>query len=212
MSTRLAAHLCVTFAVLGVPLAAAGAPATYQYTGNFFNVGVGGSAPACPQCRVQGTVTLSAPLAPNLPAVTGVKAMVVSFSFTDETAATPPNLGSGLLTNANATISTFGVATDATGAITIWSLQVDRFDQASSVAAQNLRNTEDLGVSVLGNGYDGFVFQPGTWTTLPVAVVPALPGRGVYALAALLLAGGALALRRARAGRPEPGLSLFGAG
>ena len=111
-----------------------------------------------------------------------------------------------LFRSSNASLTTFGVATDATGAITIWSLQVDRLDQASEVAAQNFGNTEDLGVSVLGNGYDGFAFQPGTWVTLPTPAVPALPRRAAYALAALLLAAGAFRLCRTPLPLPRPPL------
>jgi hypothetical protein len=206
MSSRLAVSVFWSFAVFAVPLVAAAAPATYQYTGVVFSAGVGGAPPACPQCSVHGSVTFSAPLAPNLP-LTDLTGMVLSFSFADDGPSTPPGFGTGPLTNANAKITTFGVTTDAAGGFKTWSLEVNRNDQPSTirVATQNTTAAADLGVSQFGNGYDGFSFQAGSWTILSAAAVPALPRGVAYALADLLLVAGVFGARRARnvAGLPR---------
>ena len=206
MSSRLAVSFFWSFAVFAVPLVAAAAPATYQYTGVVFSAGVGGAPPACPQCSVHGSVTFSAPLAPNLLLLTDLRGMVLSFSFADDGPSTPPGFGTGPLTNANAKITTFGVTTDAAGGLKTWSLEVNRNDQPSTIriVTQDTTAAGDLGVSQFGNGYDGFSFQAGSWTILSPAV-PAFP-RGVrYALAALLLVAGVFGARRARnvAGLPR---------
>jgi hypothetical protein len=132
--------------------------------------------------------------------------MVLSFSFADDGPSTPPGFGTGPLTNANATITTFGVTTDAAGGLKTWSLEVNRNDQPSTIriVTQDTTAAGDLGVSQFGNGYDGFSFQAGSWTNLSAAAVPALP-RGVpYALAALLLVAGVFGARRARSAAGLP--------
>jgi hypothetical protein len=207
MSSRLAVSVFWSFAVFAVPVVAAAASATYQYTGVVFNAGVPGGTPLnCPQCFVHGSVTFSAPLAPNLP-FSDLTGMVLSFSFADDGPSTPPGFGTGPLTNANATITIFRATTDAAGGFKTWMLDVTRNDSPTSIRVdtQNTTVAADFGVSQFGNGYDGASDQAGSWTILSAATVPALP-RGVpYALAALLLAAGVFGARRARgaAGLPR---------
>jgi hypothetical protein len=203
MSSRLAVSVFWSFAAFAVPLVAAAAPATYQYTGLPFTAGVAGTPPACPQCSVHGSVTFSAPLAPNLP-FTDLSGMVLSFSFADDGPSTPPGYGSGLLTNANATITNFRGTTDAAGGFLTWTLQMDRNDQPGAVGIATQNNAPaDIGTSQFGNGYDGFSFQAGSWTILSPAV-PALPRGVLYALAALLLVAGVFGARRARSAAGLP--------
>jgi hypothetical protein len=206
MSSRIAVSVFWSFAVFAVPLVAAAAPATYQYAGVAFTHGAGPNPLNCPTCFVHGSVTFSAPLAPNLP-FTDLTGMVLSFSFADDGPSTPPGFGSGPLTNANATLSTFTATTDAAGGFQTWTLEANRNDLLTSlrVHTQNTTVASDFGTSQFGNGLDGVSDQAGTWTILSAATVPALP-RGVpYALAALLLAAGVFGARRARgaAGLPR---------
>jgi hypothetical protein len=133
--------------------------------------------------------------------------MVLSFSFADDGPSTPPGFGSGPLTNANGTISTFTATTDAAGGFLTWTLEVIRNDLPTylRVHTQNTTVASDFGTAQSGNGLDGVSDQAGSWTILSAAAVPALPRGGPYALAALLLAAGVFGARRARgaAGLPR---------
>jgi hypothetical protein len=207
MSSRLAVSVFWSLAVFAVPLVAAAAPATYQYTGLVFSDSVpSGGLPACPQCFVHGSVTFSAPLAPNLP-FTDLTGMVLSFSFADDGPSTPAGFGTGPLTNANATFSSFLATTDAAGGLKTWTLEANRNDQPASIRVHT-QNTNaaaaDFGVSQFGNGYDGASSQAGRWTNPSAATVPALPRSVPYALAALLLAAGVFGARRARSAAGLP--------
>ncbi len=83
--------------------------ATYTYSGGNF-VDVLGNYTT--MMRVSAQFSVAAPLAPNLP-FTDTRAFVTSYSFND---------GVQTLTEANSTLLSFSVSTDATGAIATWTI------------------------------------------------------------------------------------------
>jgi hypothetical protein len=143
-------------------------PTTYSYQSNPFAT-FSGSYGCAPQCKINGSLTLAAPLAPNL---SSAAISPTSFSFTD---------GNLFWTNQNASplfpnSSPFVVSTDANGNITAWNILLLLYIPAGdfSIYTQNLGGTveDDTRDQSPGGAQagccivaDAFVLNtPGTWS------------------------------------------------
>jgi len=127
--------------LLGFPSSAARATATYEYTGNqfdiFLNGGIGGT-------RVSGQFTLVMSLAPNT-ALTDISGSILSFSFSD---------GVNTITNTTLPLATysFEVATDAGGNINDWSIGATQpYPSTVTVGSQSYAIVTSYGISDYGS-------------------------------------------------------------
>jgi hypothetical protein len=132
-------------------------PTTYQYTGNPFTSATG---PYTTSDFVTGMVTLTGPLAPNMPFFSP-NVSPIAFSFSD---------GVQTLTNHDSTIVA-AFATGPTGAITAWAAQVVLVDPISLIEIFTFNTPSDfkrdLGgtASPEGGGIGRNDNSPGTWTS-----------------------------------------------
>jgi hypothetical protein len=128
-------------------------PTTYQYTGNPFLTAVG---PYTTADFVTGMVTLSAPLAPNMPPLSTVSP--ISFSFSD---------GVQTLTNNNSTSTIMSFGTGPTGAIIAWSISVEAPGALNSIttrANSGFVPTDEGRQLGIGSGFN--FGPPGIWTNV----------------------------------------------
>jgi hypothetical protein len=158
MRIRLFAFLA---AVL-LPLPCVADTVTYTYTGDTFTYVVG---PYTTSDFFTAQITLSAPLADNLPYFTSVTP--ISFSFSD---------GVQTITEATASLpnSVFFFATDGTGTISYWNIRVSDPSVIDELGTYNESNGLHLDYGYLDGGVSiGVSSTLGTWTsTSDIAVAP----------------------------------------
>ena len=113
--THITRLLCFCAALIAFQAPQAKADATYTYTGNAFTgfFGSDSCVAGIGECRVTGTITLAAPLAPNMTVVCcGSNVTAVSCSFTD--GVQPVNNTNGL--------QFFDFGTNSSGMINAWTV------------------------------------------------------------------------------------------
>ena len=103
------------FLIAAVASLSASAATVYQYVGPNYT---SASSPYTTAQRVTGQFTTASPLAPNLPQAS-VLAQVTSYSFSD-------GVNSYASSDPNARVIEFKVATDAAGAISGWTVEIER--------------------------------------------------------------------------------------
>ena len=114
-------------------------PTTYTYAGHPFT---SADSPYTTADRVTGSITLAGPLPPFLP-MTDISAALTAFSFTD---------GVQTRTPASSTICSFRVATDGTGAIARWVVELRQAPAPSpGDPQQDLESTWSIG-DIVGTG------------------------------------------------------------
>jgi hypothetical protein len=122
-------------------------PTTYQYTGNPFTIV---SGPYTTSDFVTAMVTLAAPLGANMPLT-----IVTPTAFT-------LNDGVQTISNLNATFASFVFATDASGAITEWSIGVGALNPEIVTTSTNNQIDTDQGfISATEEGHN--FNDPGEW-------------------------------------------------
>jgi hypothetical protein len=162
------------------------ADTVYTYTGNDFTYIIAGTAFTTSDF-VSGSFTVASPLAGNQP-IQALTSSVLSFSFTDglSTIDNPQTLWS---------VPIFDVATDASGNITGWDIDLmssNNGDFQSEILTRNLGGVGDLGRTAYNADLADNLYAPGTWTQSTPAGAAPEPGSllllatGLIGLAAFL--------------------------
>jgi hypothetical protein len=189
--TNITRLLCFCAALIAFQAPPAKADATYTYAGNAFTgfFGSDSCVASIGECQVTGTITLAAPLAPNMTVVCcGSNVTAVSFSFTD---------GVQTVNNTNG-LQFFDFGTNSSGMINAWNVGTGTFaacgtpafdcivietTNASFFVGDTTRNHGTTPVSEAFNNND-----PGTWSSfvstigVPEPSVLVLLGTGLCAL------------------------------
>ena len=176
------------FLIAAVASLSASAATVYQYVGPNY---ASASSPYTTAQRVTGQFTTASPLAPNLPQAS-VLAQVTSYSFSD-------GVNSYASSDPNARVIEFKVATDAAGAISGWTVELDVWESGTSphtagdlVSSMNVIGAGDLvldsaNCSTVGTSVEGIgdsctsttggsvasnLSSPGTWSIVATPVAP----------------------------------------
>jgi hypothetical protein len=166
---------------LGATCSSAFADTTYVYTGTDFTFDI---SPYTASEMVTGSITLSAPLADNLPLSF---VLPVAFSFSD---------GVQTLSYANTNSDTFVVSTNARGDITNWYISVAAV--VSGIPLELIETSALIGdyglsaIAVPGSFVGAYTASPGMWSPVPEASTWAMMAVGFVGL-------GVLGLRKRKA-------------
>jgi hypothetical protein len=160
--------LCFCLLLLAFVAPRSKADATYTYTGNAFTgfFGSDSCSGGIGECQVTGTVTLAAPLAPNMNVVCcGINVTPVSFSFSN---------GAQTITNLNG-LGFFDFGTNASGMIDAWNIGTGTFSACGTPAFDCVTVETTNASFFIGDSTDNHgttpvsgVFNnnmPGTWTS-----------------------------------------------
>jgi hypothetical protein len=159
--------------VLALPLVAD--PMTYTYTGNDF-VAVGGGYTTSD--FVSGYFTLAAPLPDNL-VFSNDNISPTAYSFSDgvqtfSSLAPPTNI-------------TFDIATDASGTIIRWDINLGTGPPADNAVSTDSQSS-DVGEQISFTSFGEVIGDPGTWTASPAtATAPEPEGLGLFTIGAIAL-------------------------
>ena len=142
---------------LAYPASVQAVPTTYQYTGNPFTVV---SGPYTTSDFVTAMITLASPLGANMPLT---EVTPTAFTLSDGVQ-TITNHGPGLL------LTSFLFATDASGAISMWGVNVERIHNATTgaiVTNNDPTDIADVGIVIPEGGpfvLGANVLTPGVWS------------------------------------------------
>ena len=189
--------ILLALAVIGMYVSNASASIVYSYLGNNFDHIIDSTPPAGTtydtSMFVEGSFTTQTILGPSMP-MTPINGLIQSFSFSD---------GFTELTNVNTTSSDIEVATDSSGAIIQWdiNLNIDSFsyiigDQSFQIQSVNqsadvfdsgrlseIINVSPDGLSVTGQYDEGKITNnPGTWSVVPIPSALWLLGSGLIGI------------------------------